>query len=244
MKAGYSPENPLRYPAAWNASESFLFLEYKRHVKTSKKEGCTGVPVFLRCTSSWFCFLWNMNLGNRSSWFVTWRFCMACEDIELLTNICDFTTVFCMITLRLKSFEWLESSIESDLDMRFAIRSLAFCNFAFFSNLFCCKNWLHVLKRISYMYLLSLLWFEKTKFLYPWSVILYFFCSWTMPEIPYTTLKFNSSLCPRFSCISCTFRGHLLKPETTKRNHQKEWSNWNKTTETSKTTKTSKIESK
>ena len=39
---------------------------------------------------------------------------MTCEEPELLTDICDFTTLLAMI-LRGKSSDWLESSIESDL---------------------------------------------------------------------------------------------------------------------------------
>lgn len=47
---------------------------------------------------------------------------MTRERPELLTDICDFTTLFYVI-LRCKSSEWLEwsTSIESDLGMRFAI---------------------------------------------------------------------------------------------------------------------------
>ena len=40
---------------------------------------------------------------------------MTCEEPELLTTH-DFTTLFCVI-LTDKSFECLESSIKSDLDM-------------------------------------------------------------------------------------------------------------------------------
>ena len=58
------------------------------------------------------------------------------EELELLTDIRDFTTLFYVI-LRRESSEWLESSIESDLDMRIAIWSLhlAFHDFAFFDTL-------------------------------------------------------------------------------------------------------------
>ena len=55
-----------------------------------------------------------MSLGNYSSWLVTWKFCVTHEEIELLTNISDFTTLFYVI-LRCKSSEWLELCIESDL---------------------------------------------------------------------------------------------------------------------------------
>ena len=39
---------------------------------------------------------------------------MTREELELLTNISDFTTLFYVI-LRCKSSEWLELCIESDL---------------------------------------------------------------------------------------------------------------------------------
>jgi len=39
---------------------------------------------------------------------------MTREELELLTDIRDFTTLFYVI-LRRESSEWLESSIESDL---------------------------------------------------------------------------------------------------------------------------------
>jgi len=45
---------------------------------------------------------------------------MTHEKPELLTDIRDFTTLFYVI-FRRKSSEWLESSIASDLGMRFAI---------------------------------------------------------------------------------------------------------------------------
>ena len=63
-------------------------------------------------------------------------FTVTREELELLTDIRDFTTVFYVI-LRRESSERLESSIESDLDMRFAIWSLllAFRDFAFFNTL-------------------------------------------------------------------------------------------------------------
>jgi len=55
------------------------------------------------------------------------------EELELLTDIHDFTTLFHVI-LRPESSEWLESSIESDLAMQFAIWSLD--DFAFFKHSF------------------------------------------------------------------------------------------------------------
>ena len=62
---------------------------------------------------------------------------MTREELELLTDICDFTTLIYVILIR-ESSEWLESSIERDLRMRFAIWSLdlAFDDFAFFKHCF------------------------------------------------------------------------------------------------------------
>ena len=78
-----------------------------------------------------------MNLANYSSWLVTWRFCLTREEPELLTDIHDFTTQFCVILGR-KFSEWLEWFIESDLGLRFATWSLnlAICNFASFKHCF------------------------------------------------------------------------------------------------------------
>jgi len=41
---------------------------------------------------------------------------VTCEELELLTDIRDFTTLFYMI-LRCESSEWLESSVACDLGM-------------------------------------------------------------------------------------------------------------------------------
>ena len=48
---------------------------------------------------------------------------MTREEFELLTDILYFTTLF-YVTLRRVSSEWIESSVKSDLGMRFAIWSL------------------------------------------------------------------------------------------------------------------------
>ena len=45
------------------------------------------------------------------------------KELELLTNIRDFTTLF-YVMLRRKSSKWLELCIESDIGMRFATWSL------------------------------------------------------------------------------------------------------------------------
>ena len=49
---------------------------------------------------------------------------MIRERPKLLTDIRDFITLFLRHIFRRKFFEWLESSIESDLGMRFAMWSL------------------------------------------------------------------------------------------------------------------------
>ena len=53
---------------------------------------------------------------------------MTRGELELLTDIRNFTTLFYVIfrVLRLKFSEWLEFCIESDLGMPFAIWSLDF----------------------------------------------------------------------------------------------------------------------
>ena len=62
---------------------------------------------------------------------------MTCEELELLTHIRDFTTLFFVI-LRRESSEWLESSVESDLTMRFVIWNLglSLLRFCFLQTLF------------------------------------------------------------------------------------------------------------
>ena len=74
-------------------------------ITCSIKEGRRG--VFSWCVISSFYFSWNMNLGNYSSWLVTWRFCVTREEPGLLTDICDFTTPFYVILGR-KFSELLE----------------------------------------------------------------------------------------------------------------------------------------
>ena len=66
-----------------------MLIEIK--IWTVKCEGRTG--VFLWCVISWFYFPWNVNLGNYSSWLVTWGFDMTHEEPEFSTDICDFTTI-------------------------------------------------------------------------------------------------------------------------------------------------------
>lgn len=45
---------------------------------------------------------------------------MAHEELELVANVRDFTTLFSVI-LRRESSEWLESSIKNDLDILFGL---------------------------------------------------------------------------------------------------------------------------
>ena len=62
---------------------------------------------------------------------------MILEELEILTDIRDFTTQFYVI-LRRKFSEWLLWSIESALGMRFAVWSLdvAIRDFASFKHCF------------------------------------------------------------------------------------------------------------
>ena len=62
---------------------------------------------------------------------------MNCKELHLITGIPDFTTLLYIILIS-ESSEWLESSMESDLGMQFAIwiLDLAFHNFAFFKQSF------------------------------------------------------------------------------------------------------------
>ena len=62
---------------------------------------------------------------------------MTCEELELSTHIRDFTSLFYVI-LRRESSEWLESSVESDLSMRFVIWNLglSLLRFCFLQTLF------------------------------------------------------------------------------------------------------------
>ena len=63
---------------------------------------------------------------------------MIREEPEFLSDNRDFIIIilFCVI-LRRETSEWLKSSIESDLGMRFAIWSLkAIRDFAFFEHCF------------------------------------------------------------------------------------------------------------
>ena len=95
---------------------------------------------------------------------------MTSEEPELLTHIRDFAILF-YLTLRHKSTEWLESSIRSDLGIRFAIwnRGLAIRAFAFFKHCFLCKN--RLLKRVSFFR------DSRNELFLSGSVILYFFRS-------------------------------------------------------------------
>ena len=68
---------------------------------------------------------------------MTWMLCVIREDPELSTDIRDFTTLFYVI-LRRKFSEWLESSMQSNLGVRFALWSLdlGIGDFSFFKHCF------------------------------------------------------------------------------------------------------------
>jgi len=89
----------------------------------------------------------------RDSWPEGHGFCMIREEPELLTDIPCFTILFFVI-FRRKSSEWSDSSIESNLGIRFPIWSLDLAiprDFAFFKHCFECKNRLS--KRVSYLHI-------------------------------------------------------------------------------------------
>ena len=72
---------------------------------------------------------------------------MACEELELLTDIHDFTTP-CYVILRHQSIEWLELSIRyGNCHM---VPLLSFHDFAFFKHSFWCKS--RLLKRVLFAY--------------------------------------------------------------------------------------------
>jgi len=71
---------------------------YEMETRHANEEGRTG--VFSWYVISSFYFSWNVNLGNYSSWLVTWRFCLTLEESELLINIRDFTPQFYVILER------------------------------------------------------------------------------------------------------------------------------------------------
>ena len=48
--------------------------------------------------------------------FIVTRFCVTCEEPELLTDIREFTTLFYVISRR-KFSDWLESFIQNNLGM-------------------------------------------------------------------------------------------------------------------------------
>ena len=98
-------------------------------------------------------------------WLVTWRFCVIREEPELFSGIRDYTTLF-YVSLRGKSSEWLESSMQSDLGMWFP--RLSHSRFCYFETLFQSEN--RSLKTISYLF--SFVIQENEIFI---SVILYLF---------------------------------------------------------------------
>ena len=111
-----------------------------------------------------------MNLGNYSSWSVTRRFCTTRKELELFTDIRDFTTQFYVI-LRRGSSERLDSSFESDSDMRFAIWSLnsAFHGFSFFRHSFWCKRTDMLLKESTLLAYFRDSWKRNFYIRDPWS---------------------------------------------------------------------------
>ena len=86
----WSSENYFQCDISW-----FLFVSVLKQVFV---EGRTG--VFSWCVISWFYFPWNVSLGNYSSWSVIWKFCVTREELELLNDNREFTSVFYVILRR------------------------------------------------------------------------------------------------------------------------------------------------
>ena len=72
------------------------------------------------CHDAWladFSYPWNVNLGNYSSWLVTWMFCVTREELGLFTDIRACTTLFWVIfetvfqMVRVLYREWLRYTI-------------------------------------------------------------------------------------------------------------------------------------
>ena len=93
-------------------------------------------------------------------------------ELELFTDIRDFTTQFYVI-LRRGSSERLDSSFESDSDMRFAIWSLnsAFHGFSFFRHSFWCKRTDMLLKESTLLAYFRDSWKRNFYISDPWSSI-------------------------------------------------------------------------
>ncbi len=66
--------------------------------QTWYKEGRTG--VFSWCVISWFNFPWNLNSIIFSTWSVIQRFFVTREELQLITDIRDLTTLFHVILSR------------------------------------------------------------------------------------------------------------------------------------------------
>ena len=118
-------------------------------------------------------FSWNVNLVSYCSWFLTWRFCVTCEGLELLTNIRDLP-LYC-------SWFWhasppnAESCIENT-------RRYEICEEASWLSLsrFCFLQAFFLVQELSY--LLTFVIRENEIFIsvIRWSFI--FSRSWTVPE--------------------------------------------------------------
>ena len=98
--------------------------------------------------------------------------------------------------LRHESSKWLESSIESDFDMQFAIRSLvlAFYDFCFFKH-FYCKN--RLLKRVNFLLICAI---QENKIFI--SMILYCFCTREPPCMTLRAIHTHSYILSKFFAFS------------------------------------------
>ena len=152
-------------------------------VRTINSSGLTKgrTGVFSRCLISWF------YLGNYSSWLVIWRFCVTREELKSWSHhsiLRDFETgVLRMVGVVYREWLWY-------------VICKALRDFAFFKHSFLCKN--RLFKRVSYL----LIFVNREKKIFT-PVILYFLCSWNVPEgppppsPPCTTL---STCCVYFCC--------------------------------------------
>ena len=135
------------------------------------------------CHDAWladFSYPWNVNLGNYSSWLVTWMFCVTREELGLFTDIRACTTLFWVIFETV--FQMVRVLYREWLSMWFAIWSLdlAIDEFAFFKhNDLWRKSTLS--KSVSYLLIFVI---RENEIFYLWSVILYFFRFWVVPVIP------------------------------------------------------------
>ena len=139
-------------------------------------EGRTGVN-FSWCVISWFYFPWNVNLGNFSSWFMTWRFCMTREELVNYYPI--------LMILPLCSTWFWDPSLPNDLSHLSRVTQVyAICNmepWISFSRFFF-QTFFLVQEQVAKKSILLIFEIRENKLFI--SMMFNFFHSWTVPEIP------------------------------------------------------------